>query len=74
MESIIFYTELDKIIGCTQDKCIKGEPFCDVCQDKSGSCYYKNKYMKDIQQQLQNEHQLKTTFIKLYLEKTLRTF
>ena len=73
MESIIFYTELDKIIGCTQDKCINGEPFCDVCQDKSGSCSYRNKYMKEVQLGVQNERQLKATFIKLYLEKTLRT-
>ncbi len=73
MESIIFYTELDKIIGCTTKNCIKGEPFCDVCLDRGGSCSYKSKYMKDVQQQVQNERQLKATFIKMYLEKTLRT-
>jgi len=74
MENIIFYTEMDKIIGCTQDKCINGEPFCDMCQQKGGFCSYKDKYLKDIQQEFQNERQLKATFIKLYLEKTLRTF
>ena len=65
MEIIIFYTELDKIIGCTQDKSIKGEPFCDECSEKSGSCFYRNKYTEDIQQQFQNECQLKASFIKL---------
>jgi hypothetical protein len=65
MEIIIFYTELDKIIGCTQDKSIKGEPFCDECLEQSRSCFYRNKYTEDIQQQFQKEHQLKASFIKL---------
>jgi hypothetical protein len=65
MEVIIFYTELDKIIGCTQDKSIKEEPFCDECLEKSGSCYYKNKFAEDIQQKFQNERQLRASFIRL---------
>ncbi len=65
MEIIIFYTEMDKIIGCTQDKSINEEPFCDECQEKSESCFYKNKNSEDIQQQFQNERRLKASFIKL---------
>ncbi|NVM53543.1 MAG: hypothetical protein HWN66_07540 [Candidatus Helarchaeota archaeon] len=72
MENIIFYTELDKIIGCTRHFFIKGEPFCDSCQGYQSFCSFKGQCMKDIQQMIKNEQQLKATFIKLYLEKAFR--
>ncbi len=75
MDSIIFYTDLDKVIGCTKGNIIKGEPFCDACQENCEVCRFKWQYKKDVQHNLNtNERQLKATFIKLYLEKTLRIF
>jgi hypothetical protein len=73
MDSIIFYTDLDRVIGCTKGNSIKGEPFCDACQENCGFCRFKWQYKTDVQHNLNtNERQLKATFIKLYLEKTLR--
>ncbi|MHA1276440.1 MAG: hypothetical protein ACTSQI_03915 [Candidatus Helarchaeota archaeon] len=74
MDSIIFYTDLDKVIGCTRTNKIEGEPFCDACQNHCDICVFRGRGRKDIQQNLQNERHLKATFIKLYLEKTLRIF
>lgn len=65
---------MDKIIGCTQDNSVKGEPFCDVCQEQCGSCSFYGKSMKDIQQNIKSEQQLKATFVKLYLEKIIRMY
>ncbi|MFX1294013.1 MAG: hypothetical protein ACFFD2_04040 [Promethearchaeota archaeon] len=74
MDTIIFYTEFDKVIGCTRPNNIEGEPFCDVCRNKWNLCAFKGQCKNDIQQQIQNERQLKTTFIKLYLEKKINIF
>ncbi|MHA1648711.1 MAG: hypothetical protein ACTSYB_00850 [Candidatus Helarchaeota archaeon] len=74
MDTIIFYTDLDKVIGCTRSDSIKGEPFCDTCQEHCGNCAFKGRWKADIQQKLKNEQQLKAIFIKLYLEKTFRFF
>ena len=74
MDTIIFYTDLDKVIGCTRGDQIKGEPFCDACQEQCVLCSFKGQCKKDIQQNIQNERQLKATFVKLYLEKNFRIF
>ncbi len=72
MENVIFYTELDRVIGCTRPDFITGEPFCDACQGNQGLCSFYGKCKGDIQQKMNNDAQLKATFIKLYLEKMLR--
>ncbi|NVM31022.1 MAG: hypothetical protein HWN65_19430 [Candidatus Helarchaeota archaeon] len=72
MENIIFYTELDKVVGCTRPSYIEGEPFCDACQGKQDVCQFSGQCMRDVQQQIKNEQYLKATFIKLYLEKSFR--
>ncbi len=72
MQNIIFYTELDKVIGCTRSDFIKGEPFCDACQTGQGTCSFSGHCMSDIQQMVKNNQQLKATFVKLYLAKMFR--
>ena len=74
METIIFYTEMDKVIGCTHGNNIIGEPFCDVCQQQCGVCSFRGQLKNEVQQRVNNERSLKITFIKLYLEKLLRSF
>ena len=72
MSGIIFYTELDKIIGCTRPNAINGEPFCDSCKGSHGICSFQGQCKQDVQLRISNERQLKATFIKLYLEKFIR--
>ncbi|MHA1267131.1 MAG: hypothetical protein ACTSRS_17965 [Candidatus Helarchaeota archaeon] len=72
MENIIFYTEFDRIIGCTRSNFIKGEPFCDICQENGSQCSFCGQNKTELQQKFMNEKQLKATFVKLYLEKLLR--
>ncbi len=74
MNSIIFYTDLDKVIGCTRENNINGEPFCDSCQNNCAICSFKGQEKNFIQQTIQNERQLKATFVKLYLEKNFRIY
>ena len=74
MDTIIFYTELDKVIGCTKSNRINGDPFCDMCQKECNLCAFRGQDMNDIRHRIENEYKLKATFIKLYLDKLLRTF
>lgn len=72
MANVIFYTELDKIIGCTRSNLINGEPFCDACGGNQGLCSFNGKCKQEIEQKIRNEKELKATFVKLYLEKVFR--
>lgn len=72
MENIIFYTELDKVVGCTRPQFIEGEPFCDTCQGKLRECAFQGQCTNTVQQMVRSEQHLKATFVRLYLEKMLR--